>query len=125
MSVEVTVILWQQYGRFGWLGKSASTASLKVRKTSLVAPSMFSLEVEIRIKFMESLFFRYRYLSKLKFIKTIGVAVIMGLIWFQLGRGDVTESKVNDIVGALFFLLLFNSFNSLFDVLVICKCNGL
>ena len=45
----------------------------------------------------------------------------MGLMWFQIGQGDVTEVDVNDIVAALFFLLVFNSFNSLFDVLMICK----
>lgn len=65
--------------------------------------------------------YRYRYLSKLKFIKIFGVGLIMGLVWFQIGRGKITESQVNDIVGALFFLLIFNAFNSLFDVLVICK----
>ena len=45
----------------------------------------------------------------------------MGIIWFQIGQGDVSEGRVQDIVGALFFLLVFNSFNSLFDVLMICK----
>ena len=64
---------------------------------------------------------RYRYLSTLKFVKTIGVALITGLVWWQIGRGKITEQQALDIGGALFFITVFNSFNSLFDVLVICK----
>ncbi|CAK8691387.1 unnamed protein product [Clavelina lepadiformis] len=62
---------------------------------------------------------KYRYLSTLKFVKTIGVALITGLVWWQIGRGKITEQQALDIGGALFFITVFNSFNSLFDVLVI------
>uniref|UniRef100_H2Z6M8 ABC transporter domain-containing protein n=1 Tax=Ciona savignyi TaxID=51511 RepID=H2Z6M8_CIOSA len=62
---------------------------------------------------------KYRFLSKLKFIKTIGVALICGLLWFQIGRGHVKEVEVNDITSCLFFVTLFNSFNSLFDILMV------
>nr|CAB3219647.1 ABC transporter G family member 14-like [Phallusia mammillata] len=62
---------------------------------------------------------KYRYLSTLKFIKTFGVALICGLVWWQAGRGEIQESVVVDLTSVLFFVNVFNSFNSLFDVLVV------
>jgi len=49
------------------------------------------------------------------------VAIICGLVWFQAGRGIVPERVVPDLTAALFFVNVFNAFNSLFDVLVVCK----
>nr|XP_018668221.1 ABC transporter G family member 14-like isoform X2 [Ciona intestinalis] len=62
---------------------------------------------------------KYRFLSTLKFVKTIGVALICGLLWFEIGRGRVREVEVQDITACLFFVTLFNSFNSLFDILMV------
>jgi len=62
-----------------------------------------------------------RYFSTLRFIKVICVSLICGVCWFQIGGGgrEIPERNVVDITAALFFLLVFNIFNALFDVLMI------
>ena len=66
---------------------------------------------------------RPRYFSTLRFIKVIGVSLICGVSWFLIGGAGhvIDEKNVVDITAALFFLLVFNIFNALFDVLMICK----
>lgn len=60
-----------------------------------------------------------RYFSKLKFVKCFGVAIICGLMWWQTGVGNPSETRINDITGYLFFSTLYCSFDPLFDVLQI------
>uniref|UniRef100_H2Z6M7 ABC transporter domain-containing protein n=1 Tax=Ciona savignyi TaxID=51511 RepID=H2Z6M7_CIOSA len=73
-----------------------------------------SCQISVRLRFRHQ-----NFILSLKFIKTIGVALICGLLWFQIGRGHVKEVEVNDITSCLFFVTLFNSFNSLFDILMV------
>lgn len=59
---------------------------------------------------------RFESLSGQKFLQLVAVAVITGLFWWQRGVGN-SLTAASDIVGLLFFELLFPAFSSLFSAL--------
>ncbi|EFJ49175.1 hypothetical protein VOLCADRAFT_104378 [Volvox carteri f. nagariensis] len=59
---------------------------------------------------------RFESLSAQNLLQMLAVAVITGLLWFQRGRGSQISAGA-DVMGLLFFELLFPSFRSLFSAL--------
>lgn len=59
---------------------------------------------------------RFETFSILKIIELFGMAVISGLLWFQEGRKN-TLLAASDITGLLFFIILFQQVNSLYNAL--------
>nr|XP_039271190.1 ABC transporter G family member 9-like [Styela clava] len=94
---------------------SMETDEIESRKRHTWATSFWKqLRVLTQRSFIQG---KARYFSKLKFIKCIGVALIAGLMWFQIGVGFPTEDKIRDITALYFFSTLYSSFDPLFDVL--------
>ncbi|KAG2488296.1 hypothetical protein HYH03_013146 [Edaphochlamys debaryana] len=60
---------------------------------------------------------RFQSLSNQKFIQLIGVAVLSGCFWWQIGANLDSEQAVLDVGGLLFFMELFMGFASLFAAL--------
>ena len=59
---------------------------------------------------------RFESLSGQRFLQGVAVAALTGLFWWQRGSGD-TLLAASDIVGLLFFELLFPAFTALFSAL--------
>eukprot|EP00879_Flechtneria_rotunda_P022444 GHRR01023695.1.p1 GENE.GHRR01023695.1~~GHRR01023695.1.p1 ORF type:complete len:455 (+),score=179.90 GHRR01023695.1:174-1538(+) len=59
---------------------------------------------------------RFESLSSQRFLQGVVVAVITGLFWWQRGRGN-SLLAASDIVGLLFFELLFPAFTAMFTAL--------
>jgi hypothetical protein len=59
---------------------------------------------------------RFESLSGQRFLQGVVVAVVTGLFWWQRGKGN-TLLAASDVVGLLFFELLFPSFTALFSAL--------
>ena len=59
---------------------------------------------------------RFESLSGQRFVQLVAVAVITGLFWFQRGAGN-TLLAAQDVVGLLFFELLFPAFSAMFSAL--------
>ena len=53
--------------------------------------------------------------TKLNFIKSAGLGLISGLIWFQIGEG---EKYVDDRAGFIFFAMTFWVFDSMFTAMM-------
>jgi len=98
---------------------SMSSQTTKVERKKWPTSFLAQVSVLTRRSFIQG---RGRYLSRLNIIKTFGIAFICGLIWLSTGRGKVPESRIMDICAALFYLAVHYAFNSLFEVLIVCKC---
>lgn len=61
---------------------------------------------------------RFAVLSIQKIVEVIIIALLSGLFWFQIGNGNLTNLKVVDISGLLFFQVLFLSFSSLIQAIL-------
>lgn len=61
---------------------------------------------------------RFESLSSQRFWQGIAVAVITGLFWWQRGRGS-SLLAASDIIGLLFFELLFPAFTAMFTALFV------
>lgn len=59
---------------------------------------------------------RFESLGTQRFVTIVGVALVTGLCWWQRGRSDLV-SGAGDVLGLLFFVILFPSFSSLFAAL--------
>jgi hypothetical protein len=59
---------------------------------------------------------RFESLSGQRFAQLVVVAILTGLFWFQRGQGN-TLLAASDVVGLLFFELLFPSFSTMFTAL--------
>ncbi|KAG2431027.1 hypothetical protein HYH02_013459 [Chlamydomonas schloesseri] len=60
---------------------------------------------------------RFQSLSNQKFIQLIGVAVLAGMFWWQIGADLHSNQAALDVGGLLFFIELFMGFASLFAAL--------
>jgi ABC-type multidrug transport system ATPase subunit len=59
---------------------------------------------------------RFESLGTQRLVTIVGVALVTGLCWWQRGRSDLV-SGAGDVLGLLFFIILFPSFSSLFAAL--------
>jgi len=59
---------------------------------------------------------RFESLGTQRFVTIGGVAAVTGLCWWQRGRSDLV-SGAGDVLGLLFFIILFPAFSSLFAAL--------
>jgi hypothetical protein len=59
---------------------------------------------------------RFESLTGQNLLQLLGVAIITGLLWWQRGQ-QLTLAAGSDVIGLLFFELLFPSFKALFAAL--------
>jgi hypothetical protein len=61
---------------------------------------------------------RFESLSSQRFFQTAAVAIVTGLFWWQRGRGT-SLLAASDLIGLLFFELLFPAFTAMFTALFV------
>nr|DAD29867.1 TPA_asm: hypothetical protein HUJ06_031335 [Nelumbo nucifera] len=61
---------------------------------------------------------RYRdYFDKLRFVQSLGVAVLLGLLWWKSKTG--TEAQLRDQVGLMFYICIFWTSSSIFGAVYV------
>jgi hypothetical protein len=61
---------------------------------------------------------RFESLSSQRFFQGVAVAVVTGIFWWQRGRGN-SLLAASDVIGLLFFELLFPAFTAMFTALFV------
>jgi hypothetical protein len=99
------------------VGKSEGVVDRTMKKLGVKDRGGASFMTQLQVLMLRNMKVRrFESLSGQRFVQLVAVALITGLFWFQRGAGN-TLLAAQDVLGLLFFQLLFPAFSAMFSAL--------